>query len=318
MRMFHDIGSSSRWASVEPVNKGWSSDRKYRIRTLSGESLLLRLSGIERRDEKEREFQIIERYSRLGFEMSRPIEFGVCDEGRSVYMLLSWVGGRDLEAALPRLPEREQYLLGRRAGDILKRIHAVPVSPEDAPARTKKEKKLIQLSRYEHSDLRIPGDESAIQYVKDNIDQIWKAPPVYTHGDFHPGNLIYMDGGDIGVIDFNRWEVGDPYEEFYKLQSFGREISVPYCVGQIDGYFDDDVPPGFWSANAVYVAQASLYSIKWAEPFGKADIDSMVRRAKAAFDDFDCFRRTVPKWYTENTDFVTVQSTCINRNLERH
>lgn len=37
----------------------------------------------------------------------------------------------------------------------------------------------------------------------------------------------------IGVIDFNRWEVGDPYEEFYKLESFARELSVPYCIGQI-------------------------------------------------------------------------------------
>ena len=41
----------------------------------------------------------------------------------------------------------------------------------------------------------------------------------------------------IGVIDFNRWEVGDPYEEFYKLESFGIEESIPYCVGQIDEYF---------------------------------------------------------------------------------
>ena len=37
---------------------------------------------------------------------------------------------------------------------------------------------------------------------------------MYQHGDFHPGNLIYMENGEIGVIDFNRWEVGDPYEEF--------------------------------------------------------------------------------------------------------
>ena len=112
-----------------------------------------------------------------------------------------------------------------------------------------------------------------------------------------PGNLIYTPEGKIGVIDFNRWEVGDPYEEFYKLESFGRELSVPYCIGQIDSYFQDHVPVDFWKALAVYVAHASLYSIKWAEKFGQEEIDGMIRRCRIAFDDYDGFSSVVPRWY---------------------
>lgn len=298
MNTHFGIGSSVSWASVEPVDKGWSSDRKYRVTTRSGEALLLRLSDIGRYEEKRREYRIIQRFSRLGFAMSTPVEFGVCEDGRSAYMLLGWVEGRDLEAALPELCKREQYLLGRQAGDILKRIHAVPLLPEETPLATKREKKLRQLSEYEASGLRIPNDVGAIRYVKENIQQICRMPPACLHGDFHPGNLIYREGGDLGVIDFNRWEIGDPYEEFYKLESFGVEVSEPYCVGQIDGYFDDRVPMDFWRANAVYVAQASLFSIKWAERFGQADVDGMVRRAQRAFADFDHFRRIVPAWYS--------------------
>ena len=66
----------------------------------------------------------------------------------------------------------------------------------------------MQLARYEESNVRISGDEIAVAYVKDNINSIWRKSPVYMHGDFHPGNLIYMQDGSIGVIDFNRWEVG--------------------------------------------------------------------------------------------------------------
>lgn len=295
--MFSDIAISKDWENVEPVEKGWSSDRKYKVRMADGRTQLLRISDFAQYDAKLREYRVIEKYARLGFPMSMPVAFGVCNDGKSVYMLLSWVYGFDLEEMLPKLSEEEQYRLGRKAGEILRKIHSVPLEPEDVPKQTKKEKKLTQLSRYESSDLRIPGDETALQYVKDNIDQIWQQPAVYMHGDFHPGNLIYMADGSIGVIDFNRWEIGDPYEEFYKLESFGTEISIPYCIGQIDAYFDDDVPEGFWKANAVYVAQASLFSIKWAEPFGQKDIDGMVRRAEAAFEDFDGFRRIVPKWY---------------------
>jgi aminoglycoside phosphotransferase (APT) family kinase protein len=61
------------------------------------------------------------------------------------------------------------------------------------------------------------------------------------------GNLIYLPSREIGVIDFNRWDFGDPYEEFYKLQSFSRETSPLFSYGQILGYFDGEVPESFWT-----------------------------------------------------------------------
>ncbi len=296
------IEASDGWRSVEPVNKGWSSDRKYKIVTEAGERLLLRLSDASAREVKAREYAIIEKYATLGFAMSRPVAFGICEGGRSCYMLLTWVEGCDLEAALPALSREEQYRLGREAGGILRRIHALPLAAEDRPSGTKREKKLAQLARYEVSSVRVPGDEAVIRFVRAHIDRIWRVAPAYLHGDFHPGNLIYREDGSIGVIDFNRWEVGDPYEDFYKLQSFGRELSVPYCVGQIDAYFDGDAPTDFWQALAVYVAQTSLYSICWAEPFGPKDVANMTRRCRVAFEDYDGFARSVPRWYEEWKD----------------
>lgn len=91
--------------------------------------------------------------------------------------------------------------------------------------------------------------------------------------------------------------MGDPYEEFYKLEIFALEISIPYCIGQIESYFKDDIPDDFWSTLAVYVAHASLYSIKWAEQFGQPDIDGMVKRCLKAFDDYEYFKLAIPKWY---------------------
>ena len=296
--MFFDIARSKDWKNTTPISKGWSSDKKYLVETADGKMQLLRISDIDAYEAKKKEYEIITKYSQLGINMSMPIEFGICNEGKNVYMLLSWVEGRDLEEVLPELSEWDQYKLGRQAGTILRKIHSIPLDSADVPATTKREKKLVQLVRYEESNLRFSGDEIAVAYVKENINSIWNKTPVYMHGDFHPGNLIYMQDGSIGVIDFNRWEVGDPYEEFYKLESFGIEISVPYCIGQIDAYFNDNVPEDFWTANAVYVAQASLFSIKWAEKFGQADVDGMVRRARASMKNFDNFNLSVPKWYS--------------------
>lgn len=295
--IFYDIPENDSWEQVQKVSKGWSTDEKYEIRTNDGSHLLLRVSDVKNLEAKKKEFYMIQKFNSLDVRMSQAVSFGTCNEGKKVYMLLSWVEGDDLEEVLPSLSERTQYALGRKAGEILRKIHSIPLEQDDVPTETKIPKKKLQLTSYLESDVRIAGDEVAVQFLKEHMDEIWSVPPVYLHGDFHPGNLVLGKDGEIGVIDFNRWEVGDPYEEFYKLQSFGIELSIPYCIGQIDAYFNYEVPKNFFRILAVYVAHASLYSIKWAERFGQEDVDDMVKRCRAAFEDYDDFARVIPKWY---------------------
>ncbi|MBD3941596.1 aminoglycoside phosphotransferase family protein [Microbacterium sp. NEAU-LLC] len=38
----------------------------------------------------------------------------------------------------------------------------------------------------------------------------WGAPPVWIHGDLHPGNLVSSDGALAGIIDFGDVTAGDP------------------------------------------------------------------------------------------------------------
>ena len=128
-----DIKNSTTWLSCEKISKGWSSDEKYKIVTKDGQALLLRISDISAYESKKKEFEIVKKYSKLGFPMSQPVDFGICNEGRSCYMLLTFVEGIDLEEALPTLSEKEQYLLGREAGRILKAIHSIPLCEGDIP-----------------------------------------------------------------------------------------------------------------------------------------------------------------------------------------
>jgi len=66
----------------------------------------------------------------LGVPMSQPIDFGICDNGKSVYSLLTWCDGEDAETILPRLTETEQYVLGIKSGDILRLAHSIPALKE--------------------------------------------------------------------------------------------------------------------------------------------------------------------------------------------
>ena len=192
---------------------------------------------------KKKEYDVICKYAELGFEMSQPIELGVCNAGKNVYMILSWVEGEDMKEALPKCSVSEQYRLGRKAGEILKKIHSIEVPASEMPNESNITKKLRQIEKYIDSDVRAKNDEKILEFINENINKMRSLPPVYQHGDFHPGNLILTKSKEIGVIDFNRWRIGDPYEEFYKLESFGTEVSEIYCIAQIDEYFNQQSKP---------------------------------------------------------------------------
>ncbi|GKX66392.1 aminoglycoside phosphotransferase family protein [Inconstantimicrobium mannanitabidum] len=298
-----DIPSFESWRIIKKVNEGWSTDSKFYIEDYDGNRLLLRISDAASYDNKLKEFEFIKKCNSLAISMSQAIQFGFCNNKNNVYILLTWVEGDCLKTVLSGYTESEQYKLGLQAGRILKSIHSLKVHPtENIIAYDKKDKMLDKLRRYENSINRVSEDQFAIDFVKNNIGKINSLAPVYKHGDYHIGNLILTPCGMVGVIDFNRWEYGDRYEEFYKIQSFDVEVSIPFSIGQIHGYFDGEPSLEFWNILAVYVAYTSLNSIVWAEKFGEDEIDGMKKRCITAFNDYYNFKTVIPNWYKVNSD----------------
>lgn len=301
------IANYNSWEIIEEIKHGWSKDTKYYIKDRMGHQFLLRISSIEEKKNKEKIYRIIQSINELDFEMSKAIDYGMCNDFKNVYMLFSWVEGEPLENVIASIDEQKQFILGVKAGQILKKIHSVNVKQIDIPKEDLAKKKLKKLKRYEDSRYRIPNDKRIIDYVKSNIQLINQSNPVYTHGDFHIGNFIYLNKEDLGIIDFDRLNCGDRYEEFYKLQSFVIEKSIPFAIGQIKGYFEENPPEIFWEVQKVYVAHASLYSIEWASSYGQDDINGMIERYKMAMKDYDDFKLLIPKWYTLNEEKFHIQ-----------
>ena len=57
----------------EPINKGWSNDKKYCITDKNGTQYLLRVSDLAEHDKKQSEFNMIKQVSALGVPMCQPI-----------------------------------------------------------------------------------------------------------------------------------------------------------------------------------------------------------------------------------------------------
>jgi aminoglycoside phosphotransferase (APT) family kinase protein len=292
---FKDIPNHHLWQSIKPVNKGWSRDKKFHIITDEGDHLLLRMSDQATYSFKKKEYEIINKVSELDFHMSRPLDFGLCHEG--VYMLLTWVEGVDLEMILPSLSPLDQYNLGYKAGQILSDIHNLDYEGESFDwyqAFTKKIDKKIQA--YESCSLKYDQGHLFIDYIEKSKALLKNRPLSLHHGDYHVGNMIYTPQGQIGIIDFNRYDFGDPYEEFNRIV-WDVEVSPYFARGRIDGYFKGQVPIDFFKLLALYISNNTLSSLPWAINYGQKEIETMKHQAKKVLDMYDGFNRVIPKWY---------------------
>ncbi len=288
----------NKYKEVHKVNKGWSKDEKFYIESKNGEKFLLRISPIEYLDRKEKEFNILKDISELEINISKPIAFGICNNGKNVYMLLSWIEGKALDEEITSYSTEKQYNIGIEAGKILKKFHSISAPDEQEDWEQRMLKKFdYHLNEYKKCGIKVKNDKKAIEYVKDNLHLLKNRPQTFHHGDFHVGNLILSSKDKLGVIDFNRWDYGDPYEDFYKMMLFSRDISIPFTKGQINGYFDDGVPKDFFKILALYIADVILYSVVWAIPYGEEEVNTMLRLADMIFTDYDYFNSVVPKWF---------------------
>ena len=296
--LLKDVPLLSDHSKVFKLNKGWSKDEKYYIESEVGEKFLLRISDIKYYDDKKKEFMIMKEIFDLDINMSAPIDFGKCNNDKYVYLLLSWIEGTAADEIIATFSEEEQYNLGIKAGLILKKLHSISAPDEQEDWEQRMLKKFdYHLERYKACGIKVPNDNRAIKYINENLHLLKNRPQTFHHGDFHIGNFIVTSDNTPGIIDFNRWDFGDPYEDFYKMMLFSRELSIPFAIGQIQGYFKDKVPNDFFEILALYIADVILFSVVWAIPFGEEEIKEMLERAEMIFSDYEYFNSVVPKWF---------------------
>lgn len=282
---------------IDRLDEGWSSDEKFRLRGNHDRMFLLRTSKSVSGEKRLAQADALGNALKAGINAPLPIETGQFEDGSS-YILQTWLDGTNLEKALPHFDIKRQYELGLSAGSLLKSLHnisSVPLSRATYPDRLNKT--LRKLAAYKSSGIRVAGEDLALQLLKERLPLLDGRPLCLQHGDLHPGNMLLMPYGGLGIIDFDRCDYADPYEEFYKAELFSRPLSVAFTNGQLHSYFNGDPPSDFWSILSVYLAGVMLYSPVWAIPFGKAQIDYMCSLSELVLDDFDGFKSSLPLWY---------------------
>jgi len=280
-----------------PIDKGWSGDQKYCAGTADGSKYLLRISSIDRLERKRREYEKMSEVAALGIPMCQPVEFGICEEG--VYSIQSWIDGSDAESMILSLGPDAQYRYGLDAGQILAKIHSIP-APEDAPDwETRFNAKIDRkIAMYEGCELKYEsGGDAFLDYLARKRHLLKDRPLTYQHGDYHIGNMMIDLAGKLTVIDFEKQDIGDPWEEFNRIV-WSAQAAPAFASGMVDGYFGGDVPMEFWELLALYICSNTLGSLPWAIPFGEEEIQVMRKQAAQVLEWYDDMKNVVPKWYS--------------------
>ncbi|MEG2678638.1 MAG: phosphotransferase [Oscillospiraceae bacterium] len=288
--LLHDI------VNKIPINKGWSCDKKYCVTVSNGTKYLLRITPAGKSATRKALFTMLEKVATLGVPMCRPVEFGVCDEG--VYTLYTWIDGTDAQDYVPLLPAAEQYAFGFKAGELLKRIHSIPAPAEQEDWQMRFNRKTdYKIQKYNACGIRFHGDSHVMGYLKNNRDVFRNRPKSFQHGDYHIGNMM-IENGTIIIIDFDRYDFGDPWEEFNRI-IWCAQPAPYFATGMIDGYFDGKPPLEFWKCLAFYIGSNTLSSIYWAIDFGQSDLDVMMKQSQDVLMWYDNFHTVIPSWYTK-------------------
>lgn len=281
--------------SKEPIHKGWSGDKKYCATATDGKKCLLRVSPFEQYSRKKDEYDLMVQAAALDIPMCLPLEFGSSEEG--VYSIQSWIDGFDAEDYIGKLISGQQYSYGVEAGKLLKKLHTIPApgSMEEWEAYFNR-KADHKIAMYQKCPVHYENGQAFIDYIQTHRHLLKGRSRTYQHGDYHIGNMMVGRDQKLYIIDFNRYDFGDPWEEFNRIV-WCAQRSPLFATGMINGYFHNDIPMEFWELLALYISCNSLSSLPWAIPFGEKEIQVMISQAEEILLWYDNMNKPVPAWY---------------------
>ena len=149
---------------------------------------------------------------------------------------------------------------------------------------------------YQECPIKCENGQAFVDYINSHRHLLVNRPLTYQHGDYHIGNMM-IENGRIVIIDFDRYDFGDPWEEFNRIVWCAQKAPV-FATGMVDGYFDGAVPYDFWQLLAMYIASNTLSSVAWSITFGEKEIKTMINQAADVLGWYDNMKNCIPTWYT--------------------
>lgn len=296
--LIKQIPIMSIYKEVFEIKKGFSSDEKFLVHMEDGENkLLLRMFNLEELELRKTEYSILEKMQDYNVTCSKPISIG--EVGNRGYLITSYIEGEDAEDEILKYSDQEQYNIGIEAGKELRKMHQLSAPSHISSWYSRKvEKHKKYIDAYLACEIKVNNDHKIMSFIEENIHVMKQRPNLFQHDDFHLGNIIVTNKKFAGVIDFGRYDWGDPIHEFLKIGIFSRGVSIPFSIGQIRGYFNNKEPDeDFWRLYSLYLAMCVFSTVVWTLRTIPNNMNEMLDKVYMYLEDHDYFSRLKPKWY---------------------
>lgn len=292
-----DIANYETFVKIEPIHKGWSNDKKYYVETVDGKKLLLRISDVSEYEDKKCEFDLMGRIAATVINMSRPIDFGICNDGKSVYQLLTWCEGEEAKELLSSLSEKEQYAFGWEAGQMMLKMQTVESYPPASDwARIYGERVAKYIENYKACGITFESDELIFSFLNKHFSCIDNRPMCLLHEDFQSDNMVISPKKELYAIDFQGIGLVDPYYALMSVMVTAEE-SPKFSIGQLHSYFNHEVPSDFWKLAAFYMVAESINVFVVAVSMGQDELDESYGMIANILEGLDNMDTLIPTWY---------------------
>lgn len=208
-------GQFPAWAHlrIQPVQSAGTDNAIYRL----GDELAIRLPRVDwaiGQVEKEQRW-LPELAPLLSLPIPTPLAMGMPGEGYpwrwSVYR---WLEGENAITGKIADPRQAAVALAEFIGSI-QSIDAAG-GPTPGPHNSHRGVPLAERDQAVRDaianliDDGLDNDTAIAAWEADLQAPVWQGPPVWLHGDLHPGNLLVEQGRLTAVIDFGTLGIGDP------------------------------------------------------------------------------------------------------------
>lgn len=295
---FKDIPGADDWVELLRISDGNSSDLKYSARNNEGKQFYIRLAEPTSYDRVKGEYEHLKAAASIGVPVPVPIGFGLCGNGRSLYLQTNWIPGQAGEDILKNLPKCRQYELGITAGLCIKMIHACP-----APARTSKFWETKQLKRWQTirgilrgSAIKIPFEKKLVDMIGGSLHLLCDRPQRLVHGAFHTGNIVLTYEHNLRLVDLHGWQYGDPLFDMAHIMATTDPEQRAFAMGVLDCYFVYAVDDRSLNLMNLYAALELVEQIEESRKL-QNKTDAAIERVEIFVRDLQGCRQICPTWY---------------------
>ena len=293
-----DIPGADQWVSLYQISDGDSPDLKFRVKDKDHQRYLVRLTDRLQYDRKKSEFELLQLIFARQVPIPRPVRFGLCNQGQSIFTMSEWIYGKAGAEHLIRQPGEDQYAQGIDAAVYLKTIHGSMAPPQSNNWPILINRKIIHMRHVcRERQIRAACADKLLDYLAAQSNLVANRPLSLLHGDFHIGNMVMTFENSLHLIDFEKWKFGDPISDMGPMVARMHAVSVPFMMGVLDCYFNFQISVQELRLLAFYAAIDAVACIVWAAETSPDRLPGALLQARNLLKDYNHFRSIVPIWY---------------------